>query len=365
MQMSIASNATWARALALAAVWGVGFASAASAASSLSNALTGFTGNSTEAALQSAVGAAGFEFSSTAGLSEDLMSDPTIVFNSSGATFGSLLPADGGRNYMRTIESYAFDSFVAEVTATVQGIGTLNQVFFGLGSGEITNWGTPDFAGFPTVFMTPEPDALKANAADGITGDWMDPTGAPTNDWSVVPATGLVSGAAGTHRLRMTLDAATKKWTGSIDIDYAGGAFVADVSTPTYDMTNAYDDGGFVVNGWPTLPSKIYFGGDDGVIFKDFSVVVGGGPAGDADFNNDNIVDGADFLIWQRGVSGGTDNSTGDANGSGSVDGADLDIWKAGFGGAALAAATAIPEPSTSALVAVLLLCGATLRHKA
>jgi hypothetical protein len=35
-----------------------------------------------------------------------------------GATFGRLFAGDGGRNYMRTIESYAFDSFVAEVTVT-------------------------------------------------------------------------------------------------------------------------------------------------------------------------------------------------------------------------------------------------------
>lgn len=338
-------------------------ASMASAASSLSNSLTGFTGNSTQPATQSAVGAAGFEFSSTAGLAEDFSSDPTIVFSSSGATFGSLFAGDGGRNYMRTIESYAFDSFVAEVTVTIQSLGTLNQAFFGLGSGEITNWGTPDFAGVPTVFMTPEPDALKANAADGITGDWMDPTGAPANDWSSAPATGLVSGAAGTHRLRMTLDAATKMWTGSIDIDYAGGPFVANASTPTYNMTNAYDDGGFVVNGWPTQPSKIYFGGDDGAIFKDFSVTVSGG-AEDADFNNDGSVDGQDFLIWQRGVGVGTDNSTGDANASGSVDGADLNVWRARFGGAAVAAISAIPEPTVASLLAALMMIALVWRRR-
>lgn len=353
-------NKAFARGMALAAVLGFLLVSAADAATSLSNSLTGFTGNSPDAGVQSAVGAAGFEFSSIAGLAEDFSSDPTIALSSSGASFGSLFAGDGGRNYMRTIESYAFDSYVAEVTVVVDTLGT-DQVFFGMGSGNITNWGTPDFAGFPSVFLTPENELLKANAIDGITGDWMDPTGAPSNNWSEVPAPGLLPANAGTHRLRMTLDAATKQWTGSFDMDYAGGAFVADTTTPTYNLTNAYDDGGFVLNGFPTQPSKIYFGGDDGVIFKDFSVTVGG--AEDADFNNDGSVDGQDFLIWQRGLGVGVDNGTGDANGSGTVDAADLAVWRTRFGGAATAAAGAIPEPSTAALV-LLALGGAALTRK-
>ena len=40
-------------------------ATVASAASSISNSLTGFTGNSTQPATQNAVAAAGFNFSST------------------------------------------------------------------------------------------------------------------------------------------------------------------------------------------------------------------------------------------------------------------------------------------------------------
>jgi hypothetical protein len=250
---------------------------------------------------------------------------------------------------MRTVDNYAFDSFVAEVTAVVDTLST-DQVFFGMGSGDITNWGTPDFAGVPTVFLTPEDAALKANAADGITGDWMSPTGGPTDNWSAADAPAIVAANAATHRLRMTFDAETKMWTGSIDANYAGGPFVADASTPTYDMTNAFDDGGFIMNGWPTQPSKIYFGGDDGVIFKDFSVTVGG--AEDADFNNDGKVDGSDFVIWQKNLGTGTSNGTGDANGSGAVDAADLAVWKSHFGGAS---AGAVPEPSTALLLLVVL----------
>jgi hypothetical protein len=71
----------------------------------------------------------------------------------------------------------------------------------------------------------------------------------------------------------------------------------------------------------------------------------------DGDFNNDNVVDGADFLIWQRGFGPTGTNLTGDADGDGVVDDADLAIWKSQFGGApAVAAAAAVPEPATLAL---------------
>jgi hypothetical protein len=68
----------------------------------------------------------------------------------------------------------------------------------------------------------------------------------------------------------------------------------------------------------------------------------------DADFDNDSDIDGADFIIWQRNLGGGTTNSQGDANGNGLVNGADLDVWKSTFG--MTASATAIPEPCAAVL---------------
>jgi hypothetical protein len=72
---------------------------------------------------------------------------------------------------------------------------------------------------------------------------------------------------------------------------------------------------------------------------------VTGLPVTDADFNDDNSVDGADLLIWQRFLGSGTTNSQGDANGSGSVDAADLQIWKSKFG--ITGSISAAPEPGT------------------
>ena len=73
--------------------------------------------------------------------------------------------------------------------------------------------------------------------------------------------------------------------------------------------------------------------------------------AEDADFDDDEDVDGEDFLIWQRGLggAGGTDNADGNADGDSDVDGDDLTIWGAQFG-AATVNAQSIPEPSSLAL---------------
>lgn len=53
-----------------------------------------------------------------------------------------------------------------------------------------------------------------------------------------------------------------------------------------------------------------------------------------ADFDSDGLVDGEDFLIWQRnlGATNQTDKSTGDANLDTVVDAADLDAWKTAYG---------------------------------
>lgn len=76
-------------------------------------------------------------------------------------------------------------------------------------------------------------------------------------------------------------------------------------------------------------------------------------PVTSADFNADGVVDGADFLQWQRG-SGKTIGAThqeGDANRDGAVDAADLELWKASFSApAAGGTAAAIPEPATGLL---------------
>lgn len=64
-------------------------------------------------------------------------------------------------------------------------------------------------------------------------------------------------------------------------------------------------------------------------------------PSAEGDFDGDGIVDGNDFLKWQRGES--TNGLTGD----------DLQEWEDSFVLGASPAATAIPEPASAALFAV------------
>jgi hypothetical protein len=82
-----------------------------------------------------------------------------------------------------------------------------------------------------------------------------------------------------------------------------------------------------------------------------------------ADFNSDGSIDGADFLILQRGFGaiGNGVRATGDANGDGNVDANDLEVWKSQFGPAS--SMTAVPEPA-SILVVVLAGAGGWLLRR-
>jgi hypothetical protein len=69
---------------------------------------------------------------------------------------------------------------------------------------------------------------------------------------------------------------------------------------------------------------------------------------GDGDFDGDGDVDGHDFLAWQRGESPNPLSSS------------DLDDWKANFGsgvqGVGQIEASAVPEPSTTAIALIAML---------
>ena len=62
----------------------------------------------------------------------------------------------------------------------------------------------------------------------------------------------------------------------------------------------------------------------------------------DADFDNDGDVDGRDFLVWQRG---GSPNP---------LSASDLALWQGQYGSAPLSAVSAVPEPSSFIVLAIL-----------
>jgi hypothetical protein len=267
---------TWALASLLLA------AGVAPAATSFSNALTGFTGNSTQPATQAAVAAAGFNFTSTAGFVED--TDPTIQFDSSGAIFGTFFPGDGGRNFMRTVAAdYANHSIVAEVTWVTTDMST-QAAYIGLGSAEygafrIADWGTPNSAA--QLF-------LEVNPGDPFVFTLKNDNGIATFDQGTAAA-GLDTG---TNRIRMTYDWFQKSIQFAIDLNYGGGAFTADVTTPPVSTLSLYG-----ADGWPTEPARVYFGGDDGTTFKDFQVTLSTPSMILGDLNNSGTITSADWMI--------------------------------------------------------------------
>ena len=86
------------------------------------------------------------------------------------------------------------------------------------------------------------------------------------------------------------------------------------------------------------------YGGFDGVsTFADFS---------DGDASRDGVIDGSDFLIWQR-LAGKTTDVSADADGNYSVDGGDFLDWQRNFSVSFSLSATTVPEPATLMLVGV------------
>jgi hypothetical protein len=332
------------------------FSSVACAATSFSNSLTGFTGDSTMPATQAAVSAAGFNFFSTAGLAEDFTSDPTVTFDANGARFGVLFAGDGGRNYMRTNDSdYATVSFVAEISLTVGANGATlgnQQPFFGMGSGDTALFGVPDWSTqFASTFVQPE-------IAGGNPAFTTFRTQNDANQFVNNPFTGY---GPGTHRMRMTFDSSAKTMIYAIDLHYAGGAFAADYTAPAVDLNHIDCPTGcgnpempisadfFGPDGWPGEPSRIYFGGDDEVAFKDFSVTVSTPTGVLGDYNNNSVVDAADYVVWRNGGPLSHEGAS-----IGVTDQADYDFWRSRFaaisGGGALSAG-GVPEPTSLLLV--------------
>jgi hypothetical protein len=243
--------------LSLAGFLPLWLVAAASGAVSYSNSLTGFTGDSSQAATQTAVGAAGMSIFGAGG-------PEAVTFDASGAHFGAITAGDAGRNYMRTtISDFATVPFTAEITFD---IADDKAVFFGIGTGDTALFGTPDWSTlFSSASYWPETTTDKFTQFK------------TANDTNAFVDTNVAGFSAGTHRFRMTYNPATTFLVGSIDVNYAGGPFVADVTG--FPMVlgaplGTNPTGLYSADGWPSEPSRIFFGGDDGAVFRDLVINV-------------------------------------------------------------------------------------------
>jgi GH25 family lysozyme M1 (1,4-beta-N-acetylmuramidase) len=81
--------------------------------------------------------------------------------------------------------------------------------------------------------------------------------------------------------------------------------------------------------------------------------VVGGEPPLVGDYNDDGVVDAADYTVWRdTWTRFNTTDMRADGNNNGVIDTGDRDVWAANFG-ATSNAAVAVPEPTAIAVVSV------------
>jgi hypothetical protein len=252
-------------------------ASAAPAATDLSHSLTTFSGDNTQPATQTAVAAAGFNFFDTV---------TPISFNSAGAHFDPGFVGNDGRNYMRTIQDdYANVSFRAEITMVAPDIDN-QDAYFGLGAGNAAiefGFRTPDWTtDFASVMYWGETEIAEPSVQTFRTNDSKD------GPFVTTAAPALTNG---THRVRMDYDWFTKQVTYSFDFNYTG-TFSADTTAPPVNVLSHY-----IPTGWPNEPARIYFGGDEDIVFKDFSVDALTGEMLMGDFNSSGAITEADWAI--------------------------------------------------------------------
>lgn len=164
---------------------------------------------------------------------------------------------------------------------------------------------------------------------------------ASLNQWHEFWIT-IQSGSPGTHQVKVYRDGSLTASTFNVTAASSGNAGYSQENAPFLEM-GISDNAGFGAYDIDFFSYKL------GVIAPLAA------PVEDADFDNNNLVDGNDFLIWQRGFgkSTGALSGEGDANGDGAVNATDFNLWKSKFGGApVVAAAGGVPEPT--GLVAML-----------
>jgi lysophospholipase L1-like esterase len=165
-----------------------------------------------------------------------------------GGTFVFAKPGDGARSYIRTSRGdFARESFQAEVTVTVTGGGGAGCAFFGLGCGQANAGASQEPSTVPALFVRLAPSDFAAGAI----------TVSVNGGESV---SGLAPAGDGTHRIRLTWDAAGKRALFEIDANWDGQSFQADSSTTVAGA--AVDFGN---------ESRLFVGGANGVQFTRFT----------------------------------------------------------------------------------------------
>lgn len=241
-------------------------------------------------------------------------------------TVGGSVSLDFDNPELRPFDIFAPSGFVIRLNSgggpvTQTGVTERFGFFttFGFNSG---NWSTNDSVGLSDLGLS------SAQTTSGATLQFT-LTGNESYSLEILPLTGGSPLAAATGMLA---------GAGSGPID-------------TIEVLMFENGSGNGIPGPASQPS-----GEREFFFNNLSVE--GATEGNADYDDDGDVDGADFLIWQKTLGSATELAA-DGNQDGKVDAADLELWKTQFGASAtLSSVGTVPEPvgTTIALSAALAL---------
>ena len=241
---------------------------------------------------------------------------------------GALAVADGTTNNVTASE------------ASIYGIGTTDPFFSSpdssglLGFGSAANgstglgWLIQRAETYDTATSTLGPTETVVQLVN-MKGGGESVQDIATTDWEVIKTITMTGQSSGWHNL-------------SIDYDPATGEVVAKFDSQTFNFDGVVDMAGTFYVGY----REDLLGNFATARPPTYDIALAA--TENADFNNDDVVDGADFLLWQRNFGGAGGLPQGDADGNGQINAADLTIWKAQFGTSPTVAATsAVPEPAS------------------
>jgi hypothetical protein len=83
------------------------------------------------------------------------------------------------------------------------------------------------------------------------------------------------------------------------------------------------------------------------------------------DYNNDDVVDSADFVVWQKMLGQSVPRGTSaDGDGNGKVEPVDYNVWRQKFAEVAPGSGGATVAPEPNAVATLLILCGCGIAHR-
>ncbi|MGL4513023.1 MAG: hypothetical protein ACRCT8_08005 [Lacipirellulaceae bacterium] len=133
--------------------------------------------------------------------------------------------------------------------------------------------------------------------------------------------------------------------TASITVNGSGVLQVASANESTAAM-QARVTSGLISSSGALAVSTVNVGGTN------YTQVAVAAPVLLGDYNNNGVVDAADYTVWRDGLGGPSSVLNGRGSGAATVVQADYDLWVANYGRAG-SFATAIPEPLSAAILTV------------